>query len=260
MWDEVKARRGSCEIASCLWKWLNSIPATVTHVILYCDCCSGQNRNVQIATMLLSAVKCLHIQTIDLKFLESGHTQMEVDAMHATIERVSKSVDIFIPRDWQLIAATARRDGKPYHVTCMEQCDVLDWKSVCKHVIVNKSNTDTPGVTVNWKEIKWLQVSKDSTVMKFKYELNDSEFLTVKYRGNARGRLSETTALKAMMKPLYSKLLSISKPKYNDLMDLCKTSVIPSDYHSYYMQLPHSAKVRDTLDESDVEDVARDDN
>jgi len=41
---------------------------------------------------------------MDLKFLAGGHTQMEVDSIHACIETVSKSVEVFVPRDWTIIA------------------------------------------------------------------------------------------------------------------------------------------------------------
>ena len=107
MWDESTAKRGSCEISSCVWKWIRSLPDDIEHLVLYSDCCGGQNRNLQMATMLYCAVKTLNVKLIDLKFLESGHTQMEVDSIHACIEKASKSVEVFVPRDWTIIAGTS---------------------------------------------------------------------------------------------------------------------------------------------------------
>jgi len=64
--------------------------------------------------MILLAVNVLPLQQIDHKFLESGDTQMEVDTMHAAIERTSRAANIFVPHDWQTIASVAKKTGKPY--------------------------------------------------------------------------------------------------------------------------------------------------
>jgi len=80
--------------------------------------------------MMLAAVKVLPIEQIDHKFLETGHTQMEVDSMHACIKRASKAVEVYLPRDWALIAATARKTGKPYCVTRMTNQDIFDFKAI----------------------------------------------------------------------------------------------------------------------------------
>ena len=52
----------------------------------------GQNRNQYIASMLLLLVSQQknNIIVIDHKFLISGHTHMECDSVHATIEHVHK--------------------------------------------------------------------------------------------------------------------------------------------------------------------------
>ena len=64
----------------------NSPPAT-KHLTLYSHSCCGQNRNVYIMAMMLAAVKILPMKQIDHKFLESAHTQMQVDSMHACMHR-----------------------------------------------------------------------------------------------------------------------------------------------------------------------------
>lgn len=58
---------------------------------MYSDTCGGQNRNQFVAAALLYSVKNLPIDFIEQKFLESGHTYMEVDSMHACIERAKKA-------------------------------------------------------------------------------------------------------------------------------------------------------------------------
>lgn len=55
-------------------------------LIIYSDGCGYQNRNCLLANVLLN-VAALHNLNIEQKYLEPGHTQMEVDSVHATIEK-----------------------------------------------------------------------------------------------------------------------------------------------------------------------------
>jgi len=56
---------------------------------MFSDTCSGQNRNQNIAAVLLYVVQSIdHISVIEQEFLEKGHrpTYMECDSMHSAIE------------------------------------------------------------------------------------------------------------------------------------------------------------------------------
>jgi len=55
--------------------------------------------------------------------------------MHACIERVSKATDVYLPRDWALTAATAKKTGKPYSITQMTSKDIFDFKAVDSKLI-----------------------------------------------------------------------------------------------------------------------------
>ena len=86
-----------------------SLQRNIKHVILYSDACAGQNRNQFIATCLMHAVTTLpNIETIDHKFLESGHTQMECDSMHSAIEFARKKTEIYVPQQWSTVIRMAR--------------------------------------------------------------------------------------------------------------------------------------------------------
>ena len=56
VWPEYEGKRGANEIATCIQKFLESLPNETTHVALYSDCCLGQNRNAIMACMLQQAV------------------------------------------------------------------------------------------------------------------------------------------------------------------------------------------------------------
>lgn len=114
IWDECNAQKGSNEIATCVLKYLESLPDTVTHVSSFSDTCGGQNRNKHICAAMLYAVNSIHhLETIDLKYMESGHSYLEADAMHATIERARKHKKNYTTREWALLIYSARIKPKP---------------------------------------------------------------------------------------------------------------------------------------------------
>ena len=81
-------------------------------LILYFDCCSGQNGNKYLAACLLHTVNTHQtVKTIEQKFLESGHTQMECVSMHSAIEHAKKGMSVFIPDQWDTVIHMARRNS-----------------------------------------------------------------------------------------------------------------------------------------------------
>ena len=84
MWDQTIAGRGSQEIGSCLLRYIDSLPSSVKDVRLWSDSCGGQNRNMQVSAMLMSAAASRGIK-ITQRFLIPGHTHMETDTIHAAI-------------------------------------------------------------------------------------------------------------------------------------------------------------------------------
>lgn len=109
-WSEVNGKRGSSEIGSILYHYLSTcVPSHVNEVCLYSDTCGGQNRNQYVAALLLFAVQNIpHIAKIEHKFLESGHSYMEVDSMHSSIESAKKNSEIYCMPDYMSIFKRAR--------------------------------------------------------------------------------------------------------------------------------------------------------
>ncbi|KAL4711620.1 hypothetical protein ACJJTC_003637 [Scirpophaga incertulas] len=82
-------------------------------VIFYSDGCTYQNRNAVLANALLTTAMNKNI-VIEQKFLEVGHTQMEADSMHSTIERTLKNKDVHVPAEYISICRSARKKPRPY--------------------------------------------------------------------------------------------------------------------------------------------------
>ena len=108
LWNETLDQKGSCEVATCFMLYLSYLPHTVKRVILYSDTWSGQNRNHFVAALHHAVLTMDKIEIIDQKFLESGHSHMELDSLHSTIERAKKTGKIFIPSQWNTVIQTAR--------------------------------------------------------------------------------------------------------------------------------------------------------
>ena len=230
LWHEIHGKRGSCEIGTCLIKHFEGLPETVTELSLFSDSCGGQNRNRHLTAGLYHAVKTSpHLQVVNHIYLEPGHTQMEVDSMHSAIEHASKNLVITHPDQWETVLAMARRK-KPYKVHKLSHGDFVDLKAVSK-ALLSAQQKDCSGRPVHWLKIRHFRYEKSSSNIKFRYSL-DEDFRELRVSGSRRiGRES-------MKNNLYSGPLGIAPAKKNDLVDLCKTNVIPPAHHGFYLGLP----------------------
>lgn len=94
LWGECDGKRGANDICSGVYKylqWADCEYPTIKEIILYCDSCSGQNKNQQMLAMLSWFIKnSKNILVAKIKYLLPGHTFMPVDSVHATIESAHK--------------------------------------------------------------------------------------------------------------------------------------------------------------------------
>lgn len=90
---------------------------------MWSDGCGYQNRNPNVANAFSELARKYRV-LITQKYLVAGHTQMECDSMHSTIERKMK-MDIITPRDYMIILQTARIRPKPYHVKMVKHDEIL---------------------------------------------------------------------------------------------------------------------------------------
>nr|CAH7729952.1 unnamed protein product [Callosobruchus chinensis] len=238
VWDETHGKKGSTEIGTCILKYLYELPETVTHVSSFSDTCGGQNRNKYVAAAMLFAVnKIHHLNVIDLKFMESGHSYLEADAMHATIERARKHKSIYTTREWSVLISTARRNPRPYYVNNLRFDDFYDLQELAATMTPN-TTTNTNQEKVQWLKIKWMRFEKtDPYLIKYKYELSDEEFLLIDVAGRRkRGRQQGWSSYELSKK--YSQRIPISLKKKNDLLFLLLTKVIPTEYQQYIQDIP----------------------
>lgn len=242
-WDESNGKRGANEIGTILSKYIHTVDerGTVKHLLLYCDCCPGQNRNRIILAMLHTTLQaCSNITTIQINFLLTGHTYMPVDSVHAVIERNLKNNIIYAPSQWYTIFSTARQDPGPYNVEVMQFKDFYRWDSISE------------------KYFKGNLTGKISKMRVVTFQKKKENMINVKNSMNEDAvTFSIEVQPKTKINPpaCYKSQIPLSKAKLDDLLKLCRNKVIPSIFHNEYNSLTSSNNVKDTLPESDIEDV-----
>lgn len=91
-WLENQAARGCIEIGSALLDFLRrfDIPPNVSHLRLFCDGCSGQNKNNHIVHMLMVWLQNEAPQTLEsltILFPVRGHSYMPADRVFGRVEK-----------------------------------------------------------------------------------------------------------------------------------------------------------------------------
>lgn len=237
-WHEGISKRGACEIATNLYTYLKSLQG-INNVHLFCDGCSGQNRNTMVVAMLMFAVSNLPIDNIVLRFFEANHGQNEGDSAHSAIEyAVRKAGDIFLPSQLIPIMRLARPQ-KPYVIHQMNTEDFLDFKTLAQDLRILKERSDDQksGDPVNWTKMVDIAVSKSRPeVIQFKTSHLQSDYKSISLK-----RLPNNILGKEVNK-LNKESPKLSKDKYEDLLSLCtgNTPVVRNpEFVNFYKSLPH---------------------
>lgn len=96
-----------------------------------------------------------HIDFIDHKFLEPGHTHMECDSDHALIERKKKksNIDIQIPRDWYQFVRSVH---SKMNVVEMKANIFFNFSELLKSKFIWRRCNEN-GERFIWNEVRWLR-------------------------------------------------------------------------------------------------------
>lgn len=195
--------------------------------ILYSDGCTCQNRNATLSNALLNLSMEKDIIIIQ-KYLEKGHTQMECDSMHSTIERKLRHRKINVPADYAEICRTARKNPRPYNVLYLNH---TFFKSFNHLMFVTSIR---PGSKVGEETVTDIRALCYNPVGCIDFKIrHGNEWQQLPKRINKKINPFPLTNLPQ----LYAKPLTIKKDKYQHLMDL-KKSLLP-DYHQFYDSLLH---------------------
>lgn len=132
-----------------------------------------------------------------------------------------------------------KKSPKPYHVEVLTHTDFCGWDTAAeKYFKGNLTGKISKVRTVTFKKSKPFKVS-------------------VKYSMNSEAETEEIEVIKSReqeLQKIYKAALPISKKKYNDLNKLCTNKTIPPRFLKEYANLSVANNIRDTLNETDIED------
>lgn len=223
LWDETQADLVGSVFATCLVDYMEKHFKDDIPVIIYSDGCTSQNRNAIMSNALLHFSARTN-KVIFQKYLEKGHTQMEVDSVHSKIETNIHGRPIYLPSDYTEICRTARKAHGGYDVKVMTFENFLDFSSTRAYKSIRPGTRKTDPHVTDIRQIKY----KPNGTLEYKLEHN-VEFIPFP----RRFRVDPNTKFPQ----LYRNLLPVAKRKYDDLLDLLH--VLPETCHDFYKNLPH---------------------
>ena len=230
VWEEFSGRKGSAEIYSCVYKYLNDKVFHDKHgnpvpkdkrphkLRIIADNCGGQNKNNKLALALLRLVHLDEFKRIELAFLVPGHTYMPCDRTFGNISReLKKHSMIGSPENLvDFIKASQKNKGNVFKMKREEfvDVDVLTKKKkdrVC--LIRSVGNTfQTSSVIV------MRQTYTDGYILKDSFDQRDENGTFIDVRlpddrvANEKLNFGSIT-----FKPKYAQQIKLKKKKLEDL-------------------------------------------
>ncbi|KAK5649801.1 hypothetical protein RI129_000830 [Pyrocoelia pectoralis] len=237
IWNETLAQRGSQEIGSCLIKYIQSLPSTVKELICYSDQCGGQNKNKNIAKLLMFIVQSKSsLEIIHHKFFEPGHSYMECDRSFGLIEKVKKkALNIFVPDHWMELI---KNSSKKFRIYNMNQNDFLSFKYLDDIMIHPKKTIEKD--PIKWREIMWFEYRKENFLSFLIHITTNPQFPAVSSENCSCLKAGRPNwSIKNLKNPLYNGALKIPKAKWENLQQLLP--FVPPIYHDFYQNMAHQS-------------------
>ena len=164
MWNEMVAKRGSSEVASCLQTFLETNCTGAKSLVSYSDGCAGQNKNLTIIGLYSELHRNGLYDVINHKFLTRGHTFLRNDTDFTQIEKRKASARAHVPEDWCKVVREANRRN-PFQVVSMDQEEFWNYKEFMTSKYTNKYFAKG-GVSfrmVHWLNFGWGEEVEEGT-------------------------------------------------------------------------------------------------
>lgn len=111
-WYEGLAGRGGNEIASCLLRVLNMGISSKRNIVVWSDNCTAQNKNRMIVFIYMFLVSCGLFDTIEHRYLVSGHSFLQCDRDFAIIEKRKRKCALMVPEDLHHVILSSTHTGR----------------------------------------------------------------------------------------------------------------------------------------------------
>lgn len=253
VWDESQAKRGSCEVASCIKNWVDEELSKddFAHLMVFSDNCPGQNKNINLVLYYLRLLHARKLFRIEHVYLIPGHSYMACDRAFGNIERHLRRVpNLYTPDDYVFHIKASLSAG--YRVVHMTQAMFLDFSVMKDHI----TERQAPGST--FKDARKLLIHlnyREGYAIKSDYTNDDNNITQVRLMKRRGAWSREKFNLSTVpLPPLYDTPINLSVEKLIDLKSLL--CLMPDDKKAFYQGLQASTVEHNVMppDEDDVLD------
>lgn len=134
IWPEIIGKRGSAEVASCIFKYIISnfqvlSPGELRSLVVWSDRCVGENNNWKMISLYNYLIRAGYFTSIEQKFLVSGHSFLPCDRDFALNEKKRRVMKVTVPSDWKYVIGEACQE-RPFIITEIQQEDILDFSAI----------------------------------------------------------------------------------------------------------------------------------
>lgn len=157
-WDKNISSHSPDKIGLCIIHFLK-IKTTSKKIIMYSDCCSGQNRNIKMTVLIVSSPNFSKEQ-IEHKLLVRGHTYLQHDSDFDFIEKNKQFNQIFLSH-------MLRQKGlwnDPDNIS-----EFNFYIEITKITYTTNQKVNTEGNKVQWLKMLYLLYKKNLYVVSYKY-------------------------------------------------------------------------------------------
>ena len=175
IWTEADGRRGSSEIASCLFQWVDQMNfVSPTKLIFWSDSCSGQNKNMFILALWQLLIKSNKILSIEHKFPIPGHSYLDSDRDFGHVEQaLRKKENIYTVDEYHSILASSQKRVLP--VVSRMAGKLLDFKQLPNYLQLTNPVRNESGDPINLRDkVRWVKVTKFGQY-EYKHSFEDNE-------------------------------------------------------------------------------------
>lgn len=241
VWLETEGKYGVSELGSVIYRYLADLTATtVTDVSLFIQTPVQAFQKQRLVALLMYAANSLSLNSIELKFVVSESNLLDNDSLQLAVKHANVYLTAFAPHDWINVIKGARHQD-PYDVKHLKIGDFYNLRALANQLLPNRT-MNTNDELVNWSEVVCIRADKSRPMqISYKVDLDQGDYCVAELKPAVISNLSWK------LQQLYSRHLSISRQKKQDLIALCASNNIPDIYHSFYWSLPCGDHVTDEV-------------
>jgi len=225
VWHEGIASRGANEIISSFVKVVTSRITTKKKIEMWCDNCAGQNKNKMLVFAMFYLVKSGWFESIECRFLVSGHSFMPCDQDFAMIEKRKKRFSAMVPTEIKELIQSSKLNN-PFEVVDIEDGDIIDFNVMANQFL----NTTKMGISnVTGIKVTMQSLLKGFVLTKLTYgDIENWQEIKVAKRGVNLMNIPEDL-------PKVKTGRVIDEKKANDLLKML--DYLEPKYREFYTQL-----------------------